>query len=574
MTALDRVIANPRSLGARYALLEEWQAAKDPRAKLLEYQLSYRKNGSYYYEIHNLIREHGRTWAGRVAGLVEEYDFHLGLVGEVKLSGEQFLKVGAELYQLAPIQHVLLTKSLGPIETIANSPLLARLSSLHINGVKLGDVGAMAIAASPHLSNIDYLALCSNEITLTGVEALAKSEYLAKTKFVDLGGNPANPTPYRQYEGDAMAAGEYVLYTQPLARKLVDKFGSRPWLEPPTGGVETWPERTELAIDYDYIASPVLRELEARAAELAEVEQLLTEAGDNDIATNVLNGQRARLLSDLNRENLLTGENRVAVRECPTLTTYCEAAGKLGDYLSSLSRESMFPHQEPPQPGNAVVSLDWFRFPSGYLPDRSEAPGHKMQMWDWLARCERAFVAEKPQGTGTRYVPFAGEMHALHYRQEDGQTPRLWRVVPASQATPPANEPIEDMDAPTPREREKQRALKERQDQLAAFRLQVETKQMTRKEIVKRTLAQLIARIETQNPEFAISPIDVPVLIGSSLGTLRYGSSTMNRRDRYAQLMVWGGDLESRSPKWTESGTQAEMLAFFRRPDIFSRFSS
>jgi hypothetical protein len=576
MSAFDRVMANPRSLGARYALLEEWQAANDPRTKLLEYQLGYRRNGSRYYEIHAMIREHGRTWAGRVADLVEKFDFHLGLVDEVTLSGEQFLKVGAELYQLAPILHVLLTQPLGSIDAIANSPLLARLSSLHINGAGLGDAGAAALAASPHLSNINYLALCSNEITLAGVEALVKSKYLANTEFIDLGGNPANPTPYRRYEGDAMAAGEYVLYLQPLASTLVDKFGSRPWLEPPTGNLETWANRTEMAIDYDYIHSPVLRELEARAAELAEVEQLLAEAGDNDIAINVLNGQRARLLSDLNREELLTGDEDVGiqVRECPTLTIYHEAAVKMRLYLSSFSRERMFPDQEPPQPSSAVVSLDWFRFPSDYAPDRTDAPGYKMDEWEWLSRCERAFIEEMPKGTGTRYVPFAGEMHALHYRQEDGPTPRLLRAEPVRQAEPPTNDPIEDMAAPTPVEVEKQRARKERQDQLAAFLLQVETKQLTRKQIVQQALAGLIARIEMQNPECAISHIDVPILVGWSLGTLRYGSSTMNRRERYAQLMVWGGDLESRSPMWTESGTQAEMLAFFRRPDIFSQFVS
>ncbi len=138
--AFDRVMAEPASLAARCALLDEWKSRGDPRALLLDKQLAYREIAwvdratgparRLDAEIDALIARHGREWAGRVADLVDGWTFHRGLVAQVDVPGERFLQVAPELVALAPIQHVNLKAptrscsrtSAGPEPSLMRSP--------------------------------------------------------------------------------------------------------------------------------------------------------------------------------------------------------------------------------------------------------------------------------------------------------------------------------------------------------------------------------------------------------------------------------------------------------------------
>jgi hypothetical protein len=283
VNAFDRVLAEPASLAARYVLLSEWKARNDPRAALVEKQLAYRQFAwsgrrgndarTLKAEINELIAANGRAWAGRVADLVEDYKFHRGAVAEIKLSGEAFLERGQELFSLAPIQHVDLVAPIGSIEAIAASPLLAKLSSLHIDaaGAAVGDKGAIALANSPHVANLLELSLWHDEIGRAGAEALAASPYLAHARYVGLVGNPADATPFTREEAD----GTYTANRPGLAIHLEGKFGPRPWLAAPSGHLESWlVERDELALIHDYVGDDVLAELEKLAHLTSRAKQL------------------------------------------------------------------------------------------------------------------------------------------------------------------------------------------------------------------------------------------------------------------------------------------------------------
>lgn len=71
---------------------------------------------------------------------------------------------------------------------------------------------------------------------------------------------------------------------------------------------------------------------------------------------------------------------------------------------------------------DALISLDWFRTPSGYTPAGISAH-------DWLALCEANFQDPLPTAAGTRFVRLEGRSHVLHFRLEVGPQPRLWRAV-------------------------------------------------------------------------------------------------------------------------------------------------
>ena len=260
MSAFDRVIAQPASLAARYALLAEWKATNHPQAALLDKQLELRlitgsdlrssRANRLVDSINALIDQHGRAWAGRVADLVDLYQFHRGLVAEVSLSGERFLEVMPELQRVQPVQHVNLRAPYGSIEAIASSPLLAKLSSLHLAnaGAVIGDRGAIALANSPHVANLVELSLMGDEITQVGVEAIASSPYLANAKRISFANNPYDPTPRVIDEGD----DNFLAFTPPAAGELEARFGKRPWLAAPIGYLPTWPpDKDELALVND-----------------------------------------------------------------------------------------------------------------------------------------------------------------------------------------------------------------------------------------------------------------------------------------------------------------------------------
>ena len=429
MNAFDRVMAQPASLAARYALLEEWKASNNPQAELLEKQLEYRQfTGSntrsgqatkLAVEIDELIKEHRRTWAGRVADLVTSYRFHRGLVAQVELPGARFLEVMPELLTLQPIQHVSLTAPWGSIAAIANSPLLAKLASLSIDlaGSAVGDAGAIALANSPHVANLVKLTLAKDDIDEAGAEALVASPYLANAKHVSLRGNPTDPTPKVLEEED----GEYYAERSPIADRLEAKYGTRPWLAKPTGYLPTWPPHAdELALIHDYVLDYQLAALEKLAV---EVDQL--EAGDEDQQITA-GAKRQRLLIELDVYGLLTGQPDIGKRVAgyKKLRGYHEACVQIASYHASAARIRLVGNAIPLKPTDGHVSLDWFRTPSNYLPD-------KVAPHDWLALCERNFIEPMPTSTGTRFVRLEGKIHVLYYRIEATAEPKLWRALPA-----------------------------------------------------------------------------------------------------------------------------------------------
>jgi uncharacterized protein (TIGR02996 family) len=138
-----------------------------------------------------LLGAHRKAWTrplpewarGKAVG------FARGFVVTVRASAGLFLQHGAELFRVAPVQHLALESVGDRMAALAASPLLLHLRSLFLDNQRLDDSAARALAASSHLANLTILDLGNNRLTAEGAQALAASPHLGRLVRLYLGGN-------------------------------------------------------------------------------------------------------------------------------------------------------------------------------------------------------------------------------------------------------------------------------------------------------------------------------------------------------------------------------------------------
>lgn len=125
-----------------------------------------------------LLREHGKGWAGPLRRLVKRWRFRRGFVESVVLPAEAFLRHGDELFRLAPIREVRL---LGESIVIEGRPQ-GRLQSLESI---LPDV-----LESPHLARLRGLDLSDQFFDPLVFEMLIGSQHFPRLESLNLSGTP------------------------------------------------------------------------------------------------------------------------------------------------------------------------------------------------------------------------------------------------------------------------------------------------------------------------------------------------------------------------------------------------
>jgi len=150
--------------------------------------------------------------------------FVRGFIGFVRMEPENFIALGLQLFEMAPVQHADLYGGDEPVRPLFEYPGLARLDSLSLRGTGLDDDDAIALAASPHLARATWLDLRDNRIGNRGVEALAAAPTMANKVIVKLNGNPGDPTDVPHFDWDGSIPD---ITVSPLADEIEATLGRR-----------------------------------------------------------------------------------------------------------------------------------------------------------------------------------------------------------------------------------------------------------------------------------------------------------------------------------------------------------
>jgi uncharacterized protein (TIGR02996 family) len=135
-----------------------------------------------------LLAEHGAAWAATLPPWARKSapTFRRGLVAEVAVSTGDFVRHGAALWRVAPVQGASLRNAAQRLADLGDCPHLARLSHLDLSNNNLRPEGLRALAASPHLANVTSLKLRETKLGAEGIRALGASPYLTNLTTLDV----------------------------------------------------------------------------------------------------------------------------------------------------------------------------------------------------------------------------------------------------------------------------------------------------------------------------------------------------------------------------------------------------
>jgi uncharacterized protein (TIGR02996 family) len=161
------------------------------------------------------------------------YEFERGFVARLRTEPDMIGDMCEELLDMAPIQHLDLTKN-GPFIPALTAPCLGRMRSLAFNVLGLGDDDAIALAERGHLDRCEYLDLGGNQIGRRGAAALLANPVIRRIPIVILRGNPGDPAVTYSQDLD----GSWLIDDLPTDGKEAEaRYGHIPWLHLPPSGL-------------------------------------------------------------------------------------------------------------------------------------------------------------------------------------------------------------------------------------------------------------------------------------------------------------------------------------------------
>jgi uncharacterized protein (TIGR02996 family) len=166
------------------------------RAELIRLQIALSRGGQeraarleMLRRLRDLIVRHRHAWLGPLVEWDPEVLFERGLVGQVNLRADTFLKEADASLARHPAYHVRLVRlSDGLLDALAALPRLSSVVVLDLCHNHLGDHGVARLLASPHLTGLRHLILSGNEVQDEGAAALARS-CLPRLTRLDLSNN-------------------------------------------------------------------------------------------------------------------------------------------------------------------------------------------------------------------------------------------------------------------------------------------------------------------------------------------------------------------------------------------------
>jgi uncharacterized protein (TIGR02996 family) len=134
-----------------------------------------------------LLRAHGKHWAGPVRHLVKHYEFRRGFVEHVSLRAARFLEHADTLFRLAPVRSIRLAGAEEVVSDLTRCPHLARLAGLDLRHSNLDAHQFQTLFRSPQLAGLRTLNLCGTPLcNSAGARVVAACERLAELTELDL----------------------------------------------------------------------------------------------------------------------------------------------------------------------------------------------------------------------------------------------------------------------------------------------------------------------------------------------------------------------------------------------------
>ena len=131
-----------------------------------------------------------------------------------------------------------------------------------------------------------------------------------------------------------------------------------------------------------------------------------------------------------------------------------------------------------------------------------------------------------------------------------------------------AKDPLDEMNKPKSAEREAYEGQKEREDREALERFYLATGQVKPEQGAQRALAHLADKIQRMTPTATFEPVEVPLTLAGRKAVLRFAPSPSKPDKRYVELSVSSESELSTSSQWLESGSNADLIEYLRRPDV------
>jgi hypothetical protein len=202
MSAFKEVLEYPHSVSARKALIAELRASGDPRADFIEdhlrkdlHELPVARTSEILRRLRRDLKQSGHQWAGRIADLTSDYQYELGLVAGVVITGATWLQHAAEIVRTAPILHLSLYGEVD-LAAAAQMPQMAQMRTLAVSGGEhLNDDAAEAFARSPYILGLRVIDFAGGQMTARGLAALARSVAWDQLVSIDVTGNPGATEP-------------------------------------------------------------------------------------------------------------------------------------------------------------------------------------------------------------------------------------------------------------------------------------------------------------------------------------------------------------------------------------------
>jgi uncharacterized protein (TIGR02996 family) len=172
-----------------------------------------------------LLQQFQAAWTAPFRGLADGFEFRRGLLDAVSVDAATFLARGEELFRRAPVRRVRLADAARYVGKLTHCPHLTNVQELDLCGNDLGNGGVNILLRSPFLKRVDVLdlsfnGLCDGGVSLiaqsaslprlralyltdngpisaTGVSELAESPFLAGLRTLDISGNDVNEAGVR-----------------------------------------------------------------------------------------------------------------------------------------------------------------------------------------------------------------------------------------------------------------------------------------------------------------------------------------------------------------------------------------